>query len=58
MAPRRELDFHVCQSPFIPARGDHKYSFVPPGEMLKEALCPSPVWTRVVIFLIDDSSKV
>lgn len=58
MAPGRGLDFHVCQSSSIPARGDHKYTFMPPGEMLKEAVCPSPVWTRMAIFLIDDSSKV
>lgn len=58
MVPERGLDFHVCQSSSIPARGDHKYTFMPPGEMLKEAVCPSPVWTRMAIFLIDDSSKV
>lgn len=40
MAPGRGLDFHVCQSSFIPARGDHKYTFMPPGEMLKVAVCP------------------
>lgn len=57
MAPRRGLDFHVCQSSSIPARGDHKYTFMPPGEMLKEAVCPSPVWTRMAIFLIDDNGK-
>lgn len=58
MAPRRGLDFHVCQSSFIPACGDHKYTFMPPGEMLKEAVSPRPIWTRMAIFLIDRSSKV
>lgn len=57
MAPERGLDFHVCQSSSVPARRDHKYTFMPPGEMLKEAVCPSPVWIRMAIFLIDDNSK-
>lgn len=58
MAPGRELDFHVCQSSFTPACGDHKYTFMPPGEMLKVAVCPSPAWTCMAIFLIDDNGKV
>lgn len=57
-APGRGLYFHVCQSSFTPACGDHKYTFMRPGEMLKEAFCPSPVWTSVAIFLIDDDGKV
>lgn len=58
MVPVRGLDFHVCQSSSIPACGDHKYAFMPPGEMLKEAVCPSPVWDCMAIFLINDSGKV
>lgn len=58
MAPQRGLYFHVCQSPSIPAQGGHKYTFMPPREILKGAVCPSPVWTRTAIFLIDDGSKV
>lgn len=57
-APGRGLYFHVCQSSFTPACGDHKYTFMRPGEMLKEAFCPSPVWTSMAIFLIDDDGKV
>lgn len=58
MAPQRGLYFHVCQSSSIPAQGGHKYTFMPPREILKGAVCPSPAWTHMAIFLIDDSSKV
>lgn len=57
-APQRGLYFHVCQSSSIYAQGGHKYTFMPPREILKGAVCPSPVWTHMAIFLIDDSSKV
>lgn len=58
MAPQRGLYFHVCQSSSIPAQGGHKYTFMPPREILKGAVCPSPVWTRLAIFLIDDGGEV
>lgn len=58
MAPQRGLYFHVCQSSSIPAQGGHKYTFMPPREILKGAVCPSPVWTRLAIFLIDDGGGV
>lgn len=58
MAPQRGLYFHVCQSSSIPAQGGHKYTFMPPREILKGAVCPSPVWTHMAIVLIDDGSKV
>lgn len=58
MTPQRGLYFHVCQSSSIPAQGGHKYTFMPPREILKGAVCPSPVWTHMAIFLIDGSSKV
>lgn len=58
MVPQRGLYFHVCQSSSIPAQGGHKYSFMPPREILKGAVCPGSVWTHLAIFLIDGSSKV
>lgn len=58
MVPRRGLDIHVCQSSFIPAHSDHKYTFMPPRDMIKETVYPSLAWTSMAIVFINDKGEV
>ena len=56
--PWDDLIFTIASAFLRPARGGHKYTAMPPGEMIKEEVCASNASTCMAIFLIHGEAKV